>query len=69
MLKEKKLRKNVLNMKNQDVLFYILILDNVICSKCNKRGHNANDCRSARDKNSRPGDSKSIYNFYFSGLS
>ncbi|CAD8043009.1 unnamed protein product [Paramecium primaurelia] len=23
---------------------------NVICSKCNKRGHNANDCRQMRDK-------------------
>lgn len=50
MLKEKKLKKKELNMKNLDVLFNIN-LDNVTCSKCNKRGHNANDCRSARDKN------------------
>lgn len=34
------------------------------CSKCNKRGHNANDCRSARDKN-RPGDSKSKILYFY----
>ncbi|CAK75280.1 unnamed protein product (macronuclear) [Paramecium tetraurelia] len=32
---------------------------NVVCSKCNKRGHNANDCRQSRDKGRNGGgDSK-----------